>query len=77
MVILGINVEVFFFMVLYGMIFFNLKFVEDDVVLNVVVVFFEVYLVRVGEGEDDYIVVVLDVSLCYYELCFGEYDKDV
>lgn len=77
MATLGINAEVPSLMVSHGMTLLNLKSVEDDVVPNAVAALLEVYPVRVGEGEDDYIAVVLDASLCHHELCLGEHDKDV
>ena len=34
-----------------------------------------VHPIRVGEGEDDYIAVVLDAKFCHMELCAGAQDK--
>ena len=42
---------------------------------NALAALLAVHPVRPGEGEDDYIVVVLNAKFCHMELCAGAQDK--
>ena len=73
---LGINGDVgSALMMSHGMTLFVLKEVEDDMWPFALAALIAVHLVRVGDREDDYVVVVLDATLCHMEMCTSAQEK--
>ena len=49
----------------------------DDNWIDVVAALLSVYPILVDDGEDNYIVVVLNAKLCHHKMCAGAQDKGV
>ena len=62
-------------MMLHGMTLLALTSTADKWWANNLVVLIVVHSIWPGEGEDDYIVVVLDAKYCHIELYVGAQDK--
>ena len=56
-------------MMSHGMTLLALSEVQDKLFLFALVAFVAVHLIRPGDGDDDYVAVVLDVTMCHMELC--------
>ena len=75
-VLLGINGDMgSAIMMSHGMTLIALTSTPDERWENALAALLAVHSIRVGEGEDDYIVVVLDAKFCHMELCAGAKDK--
>ena len=62
-------------MMSHGMTLLALTFTLDEWWENALAALLAVHPIRAGEGEDDYIAVVLDAKFCDMELCAGAQDK--
>ena len=62
-------------MMSHGMTLFALNSTPDERWENALVALLAVHPIRAGEGEDDYIAVMLDAKFCHMELCVGAQDK--
>ena len=49
--------------------------VDDDMWPDALAALVAVHLIRAGDGEDDYIAVVLDAILCHMEMCAGAQER--
>ena len=58
-------------MISHGMTLVALTPVEDDMWPNVLATLVAVHSIRAGDGEDNYIAVILDAPLCHMEMCAG------
>ena len=75
-VLLGINGDLeSAIMMSHGMTLLALTSTPDGWWANALAALFAVHPIRPGEGEDDYIAVVLDAKFCHMELCAGAQDK--
>ena len=62
-------------MMSHGMTLLALNSTPDEQWENALAALLAVHPIRAGEGEDDYIAVVLDAKFCHMELCAGAQDK--
>ena len=62
-------------MMFHGMTLLALAEIEDDIFPNAFVALVAVHPIRPGNGDDDYIVVVLDATMCHMELCAGAQER--
>ena len=62
-------------MMSHGMTLLALNSTPDERWENALAALLAVHPIRAGEGEDDYIAVVLDAKFCHMELCAGAQDK--
>ena len=62
-------------MMSHGMTLLALNSTLDEQWKNALVALLAVHPIWAGEGEDDYIAVVLDAKFCHMELCVGAQDK--
>ena len=62
-------------MMSHGMTLLALNSTPDERWENTLAALLAVHPIRAGEGEDDYIAVVLDAKFCHMELCAGAQDK--
>ena len=62
-------------MMSHGMTLLALTPVEDDMWPDALVALVVVHSIRVGDGADDYIAVVLDATLCHMEMCAGAQER--
>ena len=62
-------------MMSHGMTLLVLIPVEDDMWPDALATLVAVHPIRAGDGEDDYIVVVLDTTLCHMEMCVGAQER--
>ena len=75
-VLLRINGDLgFAIMMSHGMTLLALTSTPDERWANALAALLTVHPIRAGEGEDDYIAVVLDAKFCHMELCAGAQDK--
>ena len=75
-VLLGINGDLgSAIMMLHGMTLLALNLTQDERWENALAALLTVHPIRAGEGEDDYIAVVLNAKFCHMELCAGAQDK--
>ena len=58
-----------------GMTLFALREVQDDFFPFALAALVAVHPIRTGDGEDDYVVVVLDATLCHMEMCAGARER--
>ena len=49
--------------------------VDDDMWPDALAALVAVHPIRAGDGEDDYIAVVLDATLCHMEMCAGAQER--
>ena len=49
--------------------------VDNDIWLDAMAALVVVHSIRPGDGDDDYIAVVLDATLCHMELCVGAQER--
>ena len=59
----------------HGMTLLALAEVEDNIFLFALVALLAVHLIRPGDGDNDYIAVVLDATMCHIELCAGAQER--
>ena len=62
-------------MLSHGMTLLTLAPTPDERWENALAALLAVHPIQAGEGEDDYIAVVLDAKFCHMELCTGAQDK--
>ena len=62
-------------MMSHDMTLLALKEVEDDMRQFALAALVAVHLIRAGDGEDDYVAVVLDTTLCHMEMCAGAHER--
>ena len=58
-------------MMSHGMTLLAFNSTPDERWENALAALLAVHPIRVGEGEDDYIAIVLHAKFCYMELCTG------
>ena len=69
---LGINGDLgSVLMMSHGMTLLALKEVQDEFFAFALAALVAVHPIRAGDGEDDYVAVVLDATLCHMEMCAG------
>ena len=56
-------------MMSHGMTLLALAEVQDDIFPFALVALLVVHPIRPGDGDDDYIAIVLDATMCHMELC--------
>ena len=67
---LGINGDVgSAIMMSHGMTLLAMSEVKDEVFAFALVALLAVHLIKAGDGDDDYIAVVMDATLCHMDLC--------
>ena len=64
-------------MMSHGMTFLALKEVQDEFFPFALAALVAVHPIRAGDGEDDYVTVVLDATLCNMEMCAGAQERDL
>ena len=62
-------------MISHGMTLLGLREVQDEFFPFALAALVAVHLIRAGDGEDDYVVVVLDATLCHMEMCAGAQER--
>ena len=62
-------------MMSHGMTLLALKEVQDEFFAFALAALIAVHPIRVGDGEDDYVAVVLDATLCHMEMCAGAQER--
>ena len=62
-------------MMSHGMTLLALAPVDDDMWPDALAALVAVHPIRPGDGDDDYIAVVLDATLCHIELCAGAQER--
>ena len=62
-------------MMSHGMTLLALIPVDDKMWPDALAALVAVHLIRPGDGDDDYIAVVLDATLCHMELCAGAQER--
>ena len=62
-------------MMSHGMTLLALKEVQDEFFAFAIAALDAVHPIRAGDGEDDYIAVVLDATLCNMEMCAGAQER--
>ena len=73
---LGINGDVgFAIMMSHGMTLLAMSEVKDEVFDFALVALLAVHPIKVGDGDDDYIAVVMDATLCHMDLCAGAQER--
>ena len=73
---LGINGDVgTAIMMFHGMTLLAMSEVTDKLFLFALVALLAVHPIRPGDGDDDYIAVVLDATMCHMELCAGAQER--
>ena len=73
---LGINGDVgTAIMMSHGMTLLAMSEVTDELFPFALVALLAVHPIRPGDGDDDYIAVVLDATMCHMELCAGAQER--
>ena len=62
-------------MMSHGMTLLALKEVQDEFFAFALAALIAVHPIRAGDGEDDYVAVVLDATLCHMEMCVGAQER--
>ena len=62
-------------MMSHDMTLLALREVQDEFFPFALVALIAVHPIRAGDGEDDYIVVVLDATVCHIEMCAGAQER--
>ena len=62
-------------MMSHGMTLLALTLVKDDMWPDALTAFIAVHPIRAGDGENNYIVVVLDATLCHMEMCASAQER--
>ena len=62
-------------MMSHGMTLLALSEVQDELFSFALVALLAVHPIRPGDGDDDYIAVVLDATMCHMELCAGAQER--
>ena len=74
--VLGINGDLgSALMMSHGMTLLALTEVEDDMWPDALATLVAVHPIGAGDGEDDYVAVVLDATLCHMEMCAGAQER--
>ena len=73
---LGINRDVETAIIMsHGMTLLAMSKVTDELFPFALVAFLAVHPIRPSEGDDDYIAVILDATMCHMELCAGAQER--
>ena len=73
---LGINGDVgSAIMMSHGMTLLAMSKVKDEVFAFALVALLAVHLIKAGDGDDDYIAVVMDATLCHMDLCASAQER--
>ena len=73
---LGINGDVgSAIMMSHGMNLLAMSEVKDEVFAFALVAFLAVHPIKAGDGDDDYIAVVMDATMCHMDLCAGVQER--
>ena len=76
LVSLGINGDLgSALMMSHGMTLLALREVQDEFFPFALAALVAVHLIRAGDGEDDYVAVVLNATLCHMEMCAGAQER--
>ena len=62
-------------MMSHGITFLALREVQDEFFPFALAALVVVHPIRAGDGEDDYVAVVLDATLCHMEMCAGAQER--
>ena len=62
-------------MMSHGMTLLSLREVQDEFFPFALAALVAVHLIQAGDGEDDYVAVVLDATLCHMEMCAGAQER--
>ena len=62
-------------MISHGMTLLALKEVQDEFFAFTLAALIAVHPIQAGDGEDDYVAVVLDATLCHMEMCVGAQER--
>ena len=62
-------------MMSHGMTLLVLKEVHDEFFTFALAAFIAVHPIWAGDGDDDYVAVVLDATLCHMEICAGAHER--
>ena len=62
-------------MMSHGMTLLAMSEVTDELFTFALVALLAVHPMRPGDGDDDYIAVVLDATMCHMELCAGTQER--
>ena len=62
-------------MMSHGMTLLALREVQDEFFPFALAALVAVHSIRAGDGEDDYVAVVLDATLCHMEMCAGTQER--
>ena len=62
-------------MMFHGMTLLALAEVQDEMWPDTLVALVAVHSIRPHDGDDDYIAVVLDATICHMELCTGAQER--
>ena len=62
-------------MMSHGMTFLALREVQDEFFPFALAALIAVHPIRAGDGEDDYVAVVLNATLCHMEMCAGAQER--
>ena len=75
-VFLGINGNVeSAIMMFHGMTLLAMLVVKDEVFAFPLVALLAVHPIKAGDGDDDYIAVVMDATMCHMDLCVGTQER--
>ena len=62
-------------MMSHNMTLLALREVQDEFFPFALATLVAVHPIRVGDGEDDYVAIVLDATLCHMEMCAGAQER--
>ena len=75
-VFLGINGDLgLALMMSHGMTLLALTEVKDNMWPDALAALIAMHPIQAGDGEDDYVEVVLDATLCHMEMCAGAQER--
>ena len=73
---LGINGDVgSAIMMSHGMIFLAMSEIKEEMFAFALVALLAVHPIKAGDGDDDYIAVVMDATMCHIDLCAGAQER--
>ena len=73
---LGINGDVgSAIMMSHGMTLLAMSEIKDEVFAFALVALLAVHPIKAGDGDDDYIAVVMDATMCHMDLCAGAQER--
>ena len=62
-------------MMSHGMILLAMSEIKDEMFAFALVALVAVHPIKAGDGNDDYIAVVMDATLCHMDLCAGAQER--